>query len=126
MARIVIAEDEPDIRQLIDITLTSLGGHEVHQYTNGQDLIDNITEIMPDIVLLDVRMPKMSGYEACAAIKANPKTKHIPVVFLSAKGQNEEVEEGMDSGATAYILKPFAPDTLVRRITKILDDQATA
>jgi two-component system alkaline phosphatase synthesis response regulator PhoP len=69
---------------------------------------------------LDVRMPRMTGYEACAAIKAEPNLKNIPVIFLSAKGQDSEIQAGLQAGATEYLLKPFAPDQLTARIQAIL------
>lgn len=121
MATILLAEDEQDIRDLLTITL-QLGGHDVTAKKNGAELVDVIEEIMPDLVLLDVRMPRMTGYEACEAIKANDKVKHVPVVFLSAKGQEAEVQAGLDAGAIDYILKPFAPDLLLGRVSEILKD----
>jgi len=67
-------------------------------------------------------MPKMTGYEACRALKGNPKTVDIPIVFLSAKGQEEEVKAGLSAGGEAYILKPFAPDQLARRVKELLEE----
>jgi DNA-binding response OmpR family regulator len=78
----------------------------------------------PNLALLDVRMPGMSGYEVCIKIKSNQETKHIPVVFLSAKGQESEIKNGYDSGAVDYILKPFAPDQLLNRLLEILNNQS--
>jgi CheY-like chemotaxis protein len=75
---------------------------------------------MPDLILMDVRMPKMTGYEACKALKADKSTESIPVVFLSAKGQESEVQAGLDVGAVEYILKPFSPDQLTERVKQIL------
>jgi CheY-like chemotaxis protein len=71
---------------------------------------------------MDVRMPRMTGYEACEIIKSDPELAHIPVVFLSAKGQEAEVRTGLEAGATEYILKPFAPDQLAAKIQSILDE----
>jgi CheY-like chemotaxis protein len=119
MARILIAEDERDIRDLIAFTLR-FAGHEVTVTTNGEEACQAALEMLPDLILLDVRMPRMSGYEACEKIKAHEKTGHIPVVFLSAKGQDSEVQAGLQAGATAYILKPFAPDQLIERVGLIL------
>jgi DNA-binding response OmpR family regulator len=76
---------------------------------------------IPDWILLDVRMPRMSGYEACVQIKANKTTHKIPVVFLSAKGQESEVRAGLESGADEYILKPFSPEQLNEQIQTILE-----
>ncbi len=119
MARILIAEDERDIRDLIEFTL-KFAGHEVIKAKNGAEAIALAPVEKPDLILLDVRMPRMTGYEACKAIKANDQVKDIPVVFLSAKGQQDEMESGMEAGAYDYILKPFAPDQLNKRVAEIL------
>jgi len=119
MAKIVIAEDEPDIRDLVTFTL-QFAGHQVVPTANGAEAVEAVKRERPDIVLMDVRMPKMSGYEACRALKADPETAPIPVVFLSAKGQESEVKEGLAAGAIAYILKPFSPDELINRVQEIL------
>ncbi len=119
MAKIVIAEDEPDIRDLITFTL-QFAGHQVIATANGVEAVQAVENERPDLVLMDVRMPKMSGYEACRALKNNPETASVPVVFLSAKGQESEVQEGLAAGAIAYILKPFSPDELISRVQEIL------
>ena len=120
MARILIAEDEPDFRELIAFTLR-FAGHEVTATPNGEDALHQAAEILPDLILMDVRMPRMTGYEACRAMKADNALKHIPVVFLSAKGQDSEIQTGLDAGAEEYLLKPFAPDQLAERIKTILE-----
>ncbi|MCI0709820.1 MAG: response regulator [Chloroflexi bacterium] len=119
MARILIAEDERDIRDLIEITL-KFAGHEVHKVANGAEAVEKAPELLPDLIMMDVRMPRMSGYEACVALKNIDSIKDIPIVFLSAKGQDAEIEAGLDVGAYEYILKPFAPDDLTKRIGEIL------
>ncbi|HMQ50826.1 MAG TPA: response regulator [Anaerolineae bacterium] len=116
---ILVAEDERDIRDLIVITL-ELDGFNVVPVTNGQEAVTKAKEINPDLILMDVRMPKMSGYEACKQLKADEDTQRIPVVFLSAKGQEAEVNTGLEVGAAEYLLKPFAPDELARRVNQIL------
>ena len=119
MARILIAEDEPDIRELVAFTLR-FAGHEVVATSNGEEALRQASEIIPDIILMDVRMPRMTGYDACRAMKADPVLKDIPVVFLSAKGQDSEIQTGLDAGAEEYLLKPFAPDQLTERVKAIL------
>lgn len=119
MATILIAEDERDIRDLIDFTLR-YAGHEVIKTANGAEAIEKAPEIKPDLIILDVRMPRMTGYETCRALKAMDGLKDVPIVFLSAKGQTTEMESGLEAGAYAYILKPFAPDELTRRVAEIL------
>jgi DNA-binding response OmpR family regulator len=125
MAHILVAEDERDIRELINFTLT-FAGHQVTAVANGAEAVEQAQVIRPDLIMLDVRMPRMTGYEACRQIKAIDAIKDIPVVFLSAKGQDDEVSTGMDAGAVAYILKPFAPEELTRQIAEILQRTGVA
>ena len=119
MARILIAEDEPDIRELVAFTLR-FAGHEVTTTANGEEAVQQASQIIPDLILMDVRMPKMTGYDACRVMKKDAALKDIPVVFLSAKGQDSEIQTGLDAGAEEYLLKPFAPDQLAERIKVIL------
>ena len=116
---ILVAEDERDIRELIVFTL-QLGGFNVVEVPNGEEAVKKAVEINPDLILMDVRMPKMTGYEACKELKSKDNTKDIPIVFLSAKGQEAEVNTGLELGAEEYFLKPFAPDELSTRVNKIL------
>ncbi|HSH03209.1 MAG TPA: response regulator [Anaerolineae bacterium] len=121
MAKILIAEDEHDIRELITLTLT-FSGHEVTSAKDGQEAVE-IAEDRGgdfDLIMMDVRMPRMTGYEACRAIRQIETTKDTPFIFLSAKGQEGEVQTGLEAGATEYILKPFAPDILVNKVTEVL------
>lgn len=119
MARILIAEDEPDIRELVAFTLR-FAGHEVTATSNGEEALQRASQIVPDIIIMDVRMPRMTGYDACRAMKIDIALKDIPVVFLSAKGQDSEIQTGLDAGAEEYLLKPFAPDQLAERVKAIL------
>jgi DNA-binding response OmpR family regulator len=119
MARILIAEDEPDIRELVAFTLR-FAGHEVTTTSNGEEAVQQAFLIIPDLILMDVRMPKMTGYDACRVMKKDSALKDIPVVFLSAKGQDSEIQSGLDAGAEDYLLKPFAPDQLTDRVRTIL------
>lgn len=119
-AKILIAEDERDIRELITYTL-EFGGFQVIAATNGQEAVELARQHRPDLIILDVRMPKMTGYEACQILKSQEETRAIPVVFLSAKGQEAEIRQGMEAGADAYILKPFAPEELLQQVQGILN-----
>ena len=119
MTKILIAEDERDIRDLVAFTLR-FAGYEVATASNGEEAVELAPKENPDLILMDVRMPRMTGYEACRAMKANPKLKDIPVVFLSAKGQESEIQTGLEVGAEEYLLKPFAPDQLTERVKAIL------
>lgn len=119
MSKILVAEDERDIRELIGFTLR-FAGFEVVLAANGIEAIERAPQEQPDLIMLDVRMPKMTGYEACRRLKENPATSEIPIVFLSAKGQDGEIKEGLNSGAVEYIVKPFAPDDLTDQVKDIL------
>jgi DNA-binding response OmpR family regulator len=119
MPKILIAEDEPDIRELVAFTLR-FSGYEVISASNGEEAVKLATVEVPDLVLMDVRMPRMTGYDACRVMKADPDLKHIPIVFLSAKGQETEVQAGLEAGAEEYLLKPFAPMQLIERVRAIL------
>ena len=119
MPRILIAEDEPDIRDLVAFTLR-FAGYEVITANNGEEAVQVASHMLPDLILMDVRMPRMTGYDACRAMKAIPSLRETPVVFLSAKGQESEVQSGLEAGAEEYLLKPFAPDQLTDRVRAIL------
>ncbi|MGH2538441.1 MAG: response regulator transcription factor [Candidatus Promineifilaceae bacterium] len=120
MARILIAEDEPDIRELIALTL-QFNGHDVLCARDGQEAVEIAGRQPCDLILLDVRMPRMTGYEACRTLRLQEPTRATPIFFLSAKGQENEVEAGLAAGADDYILKPFAPDALAQRVAKALE-----
>ncbi len=129
MAKILIAEDELDIRNLITFTLR-FAGHEIIATSNGAEAVEKAQEMaeqneLPELILMDVRMPRMTGYEACKQIKADERLVQIPVAFLSAKGQESEVKEGFEVGAVDYIIKPFAPDQLTSKVKELLK-QASA
>jgi DNA-binding response OmpR family regulator len=117
--KILIAEDERDIRDLIAFSLR-YSGFDVVEAANGLEAVERTLASKPDLVLMDVRMPRMTGYEACKQLKSMDETKHIPVIFLSAKGQETEIQQGLDVGAEEYILKPFAPDELANRVREVL------
>jgi DNA-binding response OmpR family regulator len=121
MAKILIAEDDQDIRELILLTL-QFNGFQVTPVDNGYAAVESAMAEAFDLILMDVRMPKMTGYEACRRLKEIDSTRDVPVIFLSAKGQDVEIEAGIQAGATDYILKPFAPDKLVDKIRQILLD----
>ena len=120
MTKILIAEDERDIRELVIFSL-QFGGFTVVQAANGAEAVEQAQKELPDLILMDVRMPKMTGYEACRQVKSMPELRDVPVVFLSAKGQEGEIQTGLEAGAEEYILKPFAPDELVKQVQAVLD-----
>jgi DNA-binding response OmpR family regulator len=119
MTKILVADDERDIRELIGFTLR-FAGFDVVLTADGTEAIEKAPLEQPDLILLDVRMPRITGYEVCRQLKENPATSGIPIVFLSAKGQEAEIKQGLDVGAVEYIVKPFAPDDLAHQVRDIL------
>lgn len=120
MAKIVVADDEPDILRLIQFTLEK-HGFQVIPADNGKSAVEYALRELPDLVILDVMMPVLDGYSACATIKEQAETKDIPVLILSAKTQQTEITRGMDSGAQGYLNKPFTPKELLAQVTEILE-----
>ncbi len=118
--KVLVAEDQADIRGLIAFSLR-FAGYTVIEAVNGEEAVAKASAELPDLILLDVRMPTMNGYEACSLLKAHGSTQGIPIIFLSARGQETEVKRGLELGATEYIIKPFAPDELYRRVESILE-----
>jgi DNA-binding response OmpR family regulator len=121
---ILIAEDEPDIREFLSIAL-QINGFNVITARNGEEAVALTSSHRPDLVLLDVRMPKVSGYQACETLKRSSDTREIPVVFLSAFANKDEVQQGLALGAEAYLTKPIAPDILVQRVNEVLQQIKT-
>jgi len=120
MAKILIADDEQDIRDLLTWTLR-FAGHEVIVASDGEEACHLARRERPALALLDVRMPKMNGYEACRKMKADPALKGMPVVFVSAWGQESEVKLGMEAGAAGYVVKPFEPNMLIRKVAELVE-----
>jgi len=120
MTKILIAEDDQDIRELVVLTL-QFSGFDVVSVEDGSLAVEKAKTESFDLILMDVRMPRMTGYEACRRLKEMELTKETPIIFLSAKGQETEIQTGLDAGAIDYILKPFAPDTLVSTINSVLE-----
>jgi DNA-binding response OmpR family regulator len=119
-ARILVVDDEPSIVKLVATTL-SARGYEIITGYNGEEAVDKATLNHPDLIILDIMMPKMDGKEARKRLLANPKTKDIPVIHLSAVGEFEGQLDAMHSGITDYITKPFSPKELAEHVEMILD-----
>ena len=120
MTTVLIVDDEPDIRRLVSFSLKR-HGFEVIEATDGLAACAVAEREHPDLILMDVMMPLMNGFEAVRSLKANGATAAIPVVMLSAKSQTYEQEEGLESGAVSYICKPFTPAELVEQVTDHLE-----
>ena len=115
MAKILVADDDRDVRELCIFTLR-FAGHEVVGTSNGEEAIRQAKLNNPDLILLDIRMPTMNGYEACKVLKSDQNTSSIPVIFLSVRGQESEVQAGFDVGAVDYFIKPISPDQLTEKV----------
>ena len=120
VTKIVVVDDEKEMAQLLKIELES-EGYQVSMAHDGKAGFALIRGMKPNLVILDVMMPKMDGYEVLNAIRGDPTIKDIPVIMLSAKGLENEVKKGLRLGATEYILRPFDPESLIKRIKVILE-----
>jgi len=117
--KVLVVDDEVNITQILEFSIGA-EGFDVITAQNGEEAIEKARREQPDLIILDVMMPKIDGYEACRILKANPLTKNIPVVLLTAKGRDIDKRLGMEVGATDYIVKPFSPNRLVERINQLL------
>jgi CheY-like chemotaxis protein len=118
--KILVADDEPDVLFMTAFSLRTVGGFEVIEARNGLEALEKAQQTTPDLIILDIKMPRLNGYETCRRLKEIEGLREVPVIFLSAKGQRQEIEEGMNLGAAGYILKPFAPEDLVSKVQEIL------
>ena len=116
---ILVVEDEPAVRELL-VSAFEFGNFDVIEAENGAEGVEETKKNIPDLIIMDVRMPIMTGFEACQILKAEESTKNIPVIFLSAYGQDAEVNTGLDLGAEEYLIKPFEVSNLIERIRHVL------
>ncbi|MGH7681618.1 MAG: response regulator [Candidatus Eiseniibacteriota bacterium] len=122
--KILVVDDEIYIVHILDFSL-GMEGYEVITALDGEQALEKLKSDRPDLIVLDIMMPKLDGYEVCKAIKSDPETRQIPVILLSAKGRNVDQKLGFDVGADDYITKPFSPRKLVERINQLLGQAAT-
>ena len=115
--RILAVDDDPLILRLLQVNL-EIEDYDVLLAHDGQEAVEVAEREHPDLILLDVMMPRMDGLQACKKLKENPDVKDIPVVFLSAKAQQEDIDEGLALGAADYLTKPFEPDQLIAVIER--------
>jgi DNA-binding response OmpR family regulator len=123
MAKIVVADDDVDVRMLVTLKL-ELSGHQVVGVDNGADAVHACRETRPDLVVLDLMMPGMSGLDACQAIRADPEMAATSIILLTARAQETDVDAGLARGADAYVTKPFSPRELASRVDSLLAAQA--
>ncbi|MDO9454574.1 response regulator transcription factor [Nocardioides sp.] len=119
MARIVVADDDVDIRELVEFKLTTMG-HDIVAVGDGAAAIEACRAQRPDLCVLDVMMPGVSGLDAIRLIRADPGLVDLPVILLTARAQESDVSTGFDSGADDYITKPFSPRELASRVEALL------
>ena len=118
---ILIVDDEPMARTLLRLMLVR-SGYEVIEAVDGYDALEKLRTILPDLVVLDVMMPGLNGFDVCTNIRDSDATSRIPVIMLSAKTDTQSIEQGMSAGATKYLTKPVSPDELTRQVSDILAD----
>ena len=117
--RVLICDDDPVILRLLEVNL-ELEGYDVLLAHDGEHAIEVATEEKPDLVILDIMMPRLDGYQTCERLKADEQTKGIPIVFLSAKAQQADIERGKEFGVAEYLTKPFDPNDLIDVVQRLI------
>ncbi|MCU7877693.1 MAG: response regulator [Candidatus Thiodiazotropha sp. (ex Lucinoma borealis)] len=120
--KILIVDDEPNIVLSVEY-LMKREGYQVATANDGQTALELLSETIPDLLILDVMMPRKNGFEVCSEIRADPTLSGLPILMLSAKGREAEVKKGVSLGADAYITKPFSTHDLVNMVNKLLKSQ---
>lgn len=119
MAKILVVDDEAEMRKFMEVVLSS-AGHQIVVAVDGEDGLAKATGEMPDLVLMDVNMPKMTGYEATRKLKANPATKDLPVLAVTAHNRPADLEEAHEAGCEGTVAKPLDPVRLLSRVKEVL------
>ena len=119
MARIVVADDDADIRDLVVFKLRQ-AGHDVQAVEDGAAAVEACQAVPPDLVVLDVMMPGMGGLDATRALRLDPRLARVPVILLTARAQESDIEQGFGAGADDYVVKPFSPRELASRVAAVL------
>jgi CheY-like chemotaxis protein len=119
MKKVLVVDDQPQISKIINEILTK-SGYETILAFNGEIGYQKALETKPDLIIMDIMMPVMSGFESAKKIKSNPETSKIPIIFLTAKGQEADKEEAERLGSHAFITKPFSPKQLLQMIQSII------
>ena len=120
---VLVVDDEEEIRTVLRLTLTR-AGYDVREAEDGESALESIQDDPPGLILLDVLMPGMDGFEVCRRVRADSETVHIPILMLSAKTDTRSREDGILAGATKYLTKPQAPAQLIRHVTDALNNAA--
>ncbi len=119
MACVMAVDDDHVIRGLLEVNL-EMEGHDVVTAVDGQEALDKVREAKPDLILLDVMMPNVNGWQVVEALKADEATRDIPIVFLSARAMEADVRKGTDLGVDSYVTKPFDPIDLMELVNRLL------
>ena len=117
--KVLVADDEEYIQHILNFSFGA-EGYEVVTAADGEEALDKARKERPDVIVLDIMMPKMDGYEACKKLKSDPQTKAIPVILLTAKGRDVDRRLGSEAGADDYVVKPFSPGRLIERVEGML------
>ena len=117
--KILVVDDEPDILKVVTFRVKKLE-YEVVTATNGQEALDLIQKEEPDLILLDIELPVMNGYEVCQRVKTNEKLKHIPIIFLTASIASKIAEKVKEFNADDYLIKPFDSEELLKKIKNFI------
>lgn len=126
MPKILIADDEPSLRLLVKATLSANKSYELIEAVDGTEALKKSQEESPDLLLLDVMMPGLSGFEVCEQLKNSDDTKNIIIIMLTAKGQQSDRDWAISVGTDYFLTKPFSPIELFNLIEKILKEKETA
>jgi CheY-like chemotaxis protein len=118
LGRVLVVDDDEVIRRLIAVNL-QLEGFDVEMAVDGQDCLDRVTEVAPDVITLDVMMPRLDGWETAVQLRKSPETAHIKVVLITARAQEDDKTRGTHVGADAYLTKPFDPNEMIRVIREL-------
>ncbi len=118
--KILVVDDEPNILKLVSFILTN-NGYEAVEASSGPECLEKVRKEKPDMIVLDVMMPKMDGFEVAKKIKSNTATKDIPILMLSSKAQFEDKMKGIDSGAMDYVTKPFDKQELLEKVRECIE-----
>jgi CheY-like chemotaxis protein len=118
--RVLVVDDSAVIRTLISVNL-ELEGFDVVTAVDGQDALDKIHDLIPDVVTIDVVMPRLDGFDTVARLRADPRTSHLKIAMVTACAQEADIRKGRSVGVDAYVTKPFDPDTLVRTVRDLID-----
>ena len=118
LGRVLVVDDDEVIRQLIAVNLT-LEGFDVATAVDGQDCLDKVLAIAPDVITLDIMMPRLDGWETAVQLRKSPDTAHIKVVLITARAQDDDIARGSSVGADAYLTKPFDPGEMIRVVREL-------